>query len=61
MTVEMRSYKMKEIQGDMMTPISIYRSLNGKKKMLFESSAKHQESGSRTKPFTSLLMRTEAF
>jgi anthranilate synthase component 1 len=45
MTVEMSSYKMKEIQGDMMTPISIYRSLNGKKKMLFESSAKHQESG----------------
>ena len=45
MTVEMRSYEMKEIQGDMMTPISIYHSLNGKKKMLFESSAKHEESG----------------
>lgn len=36
---------MKEIQGDMMTPISIYHSLQGKKKMLFESSAKHEESG----------------
>lgn len=45
MTVETRSYEMKEIQGDMMTPISIYHSLNGTKKMLFESSAKHEESG----------------
>lgn len=45
MAVETRSYEMKEIQGDMMTPISIYHSLNGKKKILFESSAKHEESG----------------
>ena len=45
MTVETRSFEMKEIQGDMMTPISIYHALNGKKKMLFESSAKHEESG----------------
>ena len=45
MTVETRSYQMKEIQGDMMTPISIYHSLHGKKKILFESSAKHEESG----------------
>lgn len=45
MTVETRSYEMKEIQGDMMTPISIYQSINGRKKMLFESSAKHEESG----------------
>ena len=45
MTVETRSYEMKEFQGDMMTPISIYHSLHGKKKMLFESSAKHMESG----------------
>lgn len=45
MTVETRSYQMKEVQGDMMTPISIYHSLQGKKKMLFESSAKHEESG----------------
>ena len=45
MTVETRSYEMKEIQGDMMTPISIYHALKGKKKMLFESSAKHEESG----------------
>lgn len=45
MTVETRSFEMKEIQGDMMTPISIYNALNGKNKMLFESSAKHEESG----------------
>ncbi|MEI4769219.1 anthranilate synthase component I [Psychrobacillus sp. FJAT-51614] len=45
MTVETSSYEMKEMQGDMMTPISIYHALNGKKKMLFESSAKHEESG----------------
>ncbi|WP_144510882.1 anthranilate synthase component I [Bacillus sp. FJAT-22090] len=45
MTVELRNYEMREIQGDMMTPISIYHSLNGKKKILFESSAKHEESG----------------
>ena len=45
MKVETRSYQMKEVQGDMMTPISIFHSLHGKKKMLFESSAKHEESG----------------
>ncbi|MFJ8260741.1 anthranilate synthase component I [Rummeliibacillus sp. NPDC094406] len=45
MTVETRMYEMKTIQGDMLTPISIYHALNGKKKMLFESSAKHEESG----------------
>ena len=45
MTVETKSYQMKEVQGDMMTPISIFHSLYGKKKILFESSAKHEESG----------------
>lgn len=45
MTVETRMYEMKTIQGDMLTPISIYHALNGSKKMLFESSAKHEESG----------------
>lgn len=45
MTVETRMYDMKTIQGDMLTPISIYLALNGPKKMLFESSAKHEESG----------------
>ena len=45
MTVEMRKYAMKVLQGDMMTPISVYQSLKGQHKMLFESSAKHEESG----------------
>ena len=45
MTVETRNYEMKEIQGDMLTPISIYHLLSGKHKVLFESSAKHEESG----------------
>ncbi|OMP66155.1 anthranilate synthase component I [Domibacillus epiphyticus] len=38
-------YKLKEMEGDMVTPISIYHALGGKQKMLFESSAKHEESG----------------
>jgi anthranilate synthase component 1 len=38
-------YRLKEMEGDMVTPISIYHALSGKKKMLFESSAKHEESG----------------
>lgn len=45
MTVELRKFAMKALQGDMMTPISVYQSLVGKQKMLFESSAKHEESG----------------
>lgn len=45
MTVKMREYEMVTLQGDMMTPISIYQAVRGRKKMLFESSAKHKESG----------------
>ena len=45
MTVEVKDYVLKEIQGDMMTPISIFESLSGRRKVLFESSAKHEESG----------------
>ncbi|GLC88634.1 anthranilate synthase component I [Lysinibacillus piscis] len=45
MTVELRKFRMKVLQGDMMTPISVYQSLTGTHKMLFESSAKHEESG----------------
>ncbi|MDD1505447.1 anthranilate synthase component I [Lysinibacillus sp. CNPSo 3705] len=45
MTVELRKFAMKVLQGDMMTPISVYQSLEGEHKMLFESSAKHEESG----------------
>ena len=47
MTVEQREkvFIQKDIPGDMVTPISLYHSLYGKKKILFESSAKHEESG----------------
>ena len=45
MTVEVKNYVLQEIQGDMMTPISIFESLTGRRKVLFESSAKHEESG----------------
>lgn len=45
MTVEVKNYVLEEIQGDMMTPISIFESLTGRRKVLFESSAKHEESG----------------
>ncbi|KOY80863.1 anthranilate synthase component I [Lysinibacillus macroides] len=45
MTVELSKYAMKVLQGDMMTPISVYQALTGQYKMLFESSAKHEESG----------------
>ena len=45
MTVELRKFAMKVLQGDMMTPISVYQSLEGEHKMLFESSVKHEESG----------------
>lgn len=45
MTVEVKNYILQEIQGDMLTPISIFESLTGRKKVLFESSAKHEESG----------------
>lgn len=45
MTVELSRFAMKVLQGDMMTPISVYQALTGKHKMLFESSAKHEESG----------------
>lgn len=40
-----KKFVTKQIQGDMMTPISIFLSLKGTKKVLFESSAKHEESG----------------
>lgn len=45
MTVEVKNFIMEELQGDMMTPISIFESLSGTSKVLFESSAKHEESG----------------
>ncbi|BDH62174.1 anthranilate synthase component I [Lysinibacillus sp. PLM2] len=45
MSVEVKPYIIREVQGDMMTPISVFASLKGKNKILFESSAKHDESG----------------
>lgn len=39
------NYVMKTLQGDMMTPISVFLSVSGKNKVLFESAAKHEESG----------------
>lgn len=43
--VKEKDYVIRVVQGDMMTPISVFRSLKGKRKVLFESSAKHEESG----------------
>lgn len=45
MTVEVKNFVIRELQGDMLTPISIFENLTGKHKVLFESSAKHEESG----------------
>ncbi|KKB35410.1 anthranilate synthase component I [Bacillus thermotolerans] len=44
-TKETLTYKLKEIEGDMLTPIVLYHQLEGKKKFLFESSYKHEQSG----------------
>lgn len=45
MTVETKDYVMRRLQGDTLTPISIYRALQGKNKVLFESNTKYEESG----------------
>lgn len=45
MTVETRDYVVKKLQGDMLTPISIFSALQGDKKVLCESNAKYDESG----------------
>ena len=45
MTVDTDNFLIHEIQGDMLTPIAIFTSLTGKRKVLFESYAKHEESG----------------
>lgn len=45
MTVEMRDYVMRKLRGDTLTPISIFESLQGKRKVLFESNAKYTENG----------------
>lgn len=45
MKVKTVDYAMKTLQGDMITPISAFLSVQGKNKVLFESAAKHEESG----------------
>lgn len=45
MTAQQSNYFQVELEADMYTPISIYYALEGKQKILFESSAKHEESG----------------
>lgn len=45
MLVETRKYVHKVLEGDLYTPIQIYESLSGTRKMLFESNAKHDATG----------------
>ena len=45
MNIELKDYVMKEINGDTLTPISIFSALKGKHKILFESNAKFKQSG----------------
>lgn len=45
MVVETKRYLQETILGDTLTPIAIYTRLKGKKKMLFESNAKHHANG----------------
>ncbi|WP_203362707.1 anthranilate synthase component I [Bacillus sp. REN10] len=39
------NYKLKELEGDMLTPIMLYHQMKGEKKFLLESSYKHEQSG----------------
>lgn len=43
--LEKKDIVIEEIQGDTLTPISIYQRLSGRKKFLLESSLKHEDSG----------------
>ena len=45
MTVETKDYVVRTIQGDTLTPISIFNVIQGEHKVLFESNAKYDESG----------------
>ncbi|MBT2695489.1 anthranilate synthase component I [Bacillus sp. ISL-55] len=45
MKVESPNIFIEEIEGDTLTPISIYQMISGKKKFLLESSHKHNDSG----------------
>ncbi|OCA82158.1 anthranilate synthase component I [Pseudobacillus wudalianchiensis] len=44
-TTEKMNYKLKEMEGDMLTPIMLYHQMQGEKKFLLESSYKHEQSG----------------
>ncbi|KZR57963.1 anthranilate synthase component I [Pseudobacillus badius] len=44
-TSEQMAYKLKEMEGDMLTPIMLYHQMKGEKKFLLESSYKHEQSG----------------
>lgn len=45
MALKVSRYSLKQIQADTLTPISIFQAIEGKHKVLFESNAKHEESG----------------
>ena len=45
MVVKVSRYRLKQIQADTLTPISMFQAIEGKHKVLFESNAKHEESG----------------
>ncbi|KAB7706260.1 anthranilate synthase component I [Bacillus aerolatus] len=44
-TKEKMAYKLKEMEGDMLTPIMLYHQMQGEKRFLLESSYKHEQSG----------------
>jgi anthranilate synthase component 1 len=43
--VKEKNFIVKEIQGDLLTPVAVFKKLKGKKKFLLESSFKHEERG----------------
>lgn len=45
MKQQVLKFEVKELNGDIYTPISLFKSLKGKKKFLLESSLKHEQSG----------------
>lgn len=45
MTTKQVTYKRVEINGDLLTPVSIFKRLNGRKKFLLESSFQHETKG----------------
>jgi anthranilate synthase component 1 len=43
--VREKNFIVKEIEGDLLTPVAVFKKLDGKKKFLLESSFKHEERG----------------